>query len=76
MHIYYKNDFICFQEASRIREDASKTKSRAEELLDKAQLLEDDVDDSEDQVGNLEVQANSDSDLADNVGVVKVIKLH
>ena len=63
--------FFYFQEASRIRDDAKKTKDRAVDLLDSADALASDVDDSEDQVNNLDVQADSDGDLAENVSFNK-----
>lgn len=59
--------FNIFQEASRIRDDAGRTKARAEDLLDSAQVLSEEVEDSEDQVGNLQIQANFESEQADKV---------
>lgn len=61
------------QEASRIRDDAKKTKDRAVALLDSADDLAQDVEDSEDQVKNLDVQASSDADLAQNVGNLMIV---
>ena len=55
------------QEASRIRTEAENTKKRAVDLKDNADLLADDVADTDDQIVNLNVQAESDSELATEV---------
>ena len=55
------------QEASRIRTEAENTKKRAVDLKDNADLLAEDVADTDDQIVNLNVQAESDSELATEV---------
>ena len=55
------------QEASRIRTEADNTKQRAVDLKDDADTLAEDVSDTDDQIMNLNVQAESDSDLATEV---------
>ena len=70
-----QHSFMCLQfrilfslqEASRIRTEAENTKKRAVDLKDNADLLSDDVADTDDQIVNLNVQAESDSELATEV---------